>query len=403
MSFLATDVLYLTFTVIALYLSFLFLLLWGSNRSTLPRVPKLASWPTVSILVPARNAGDSVRKTVENLLQLAYPSRPEVMVIDNGSSDDTAALARRAGAHVVSEPVVGKAFALNTGLRLAKGEIVVIVDSDSYPEEEALLKSVPLFSDSKVAAVTSKIFVLMPSGLLGRLQQLEYAMIAWVRRMSEYIQGIYATPGPFALYRRAVLLKVGGFDARNMTEDIEIAWRLLDKGWKIVMSPAVAFTSVPEKWSRWWRQRIRWNVGGIQCSIKYRSAMFRSGSGTFGWFVVPLFIISYPLSMLALSLLVWLLYLSLANHGLFIAVALLDGINPFRYYLQLPPPDLLTVFGVMLFVLSLITAKLGLAELGQRMGRNWLYVAFYLTIYVTIFPFLLLDSLIRYAGGAREW
>lgn len=401
MSLLVTDWIYIIFTVFALYLSFLFLLLWGSNGKR--RDGRLETWPTVSILVPARNAGESIGNTVKNLFQLEYPKRPEILVIDNGSSDDTAALARRAGARVVSEPAVGKARALNTGLRLANGEIVVIVDSDSYPEKAALLKSVPLFSDSRVAAVTSKIFVLRPSGLLGRLQQIEYAMIAWIRRMSEYVQGIYATPGPFALYRRALILKVGGFDANNMTEDIEIAWRLMNRGWKIAMSPAVAFTSVPGRWSRWWRQRIRWNVGGIQCSIKYRSAMFRSGSGTFGWFVVPLFIISYPLSLLALSLLVWMLYLSLANHGLFIASALLNGIDPFRYYLRVPPPDLLTVFGVVLFVLSLITTKLGLAELGQRMGRNWLYVAFYLTIYVTIFPFLLIHSLISYAGGVREW
>ena len=95
----------------------------------------------------------------------------------------------------------GKASALNLGVSNARGEIVGCVDSDSHPLPNALLKSVPFFNESSVGAVTTSIYSTKPKNLLGILQWLEYLTIAWSRKLLEFIDAVYVTPGPLSLYR----------------------------------------------------------------------------------------------------------------------------------------------------------------------------------------------------------
>lgn len=358
--------------------------------------------PSVSIIVPARNEARCIAATVRNLLALSYPRQLlEVIVVDDGSSDKTAAIARAAGAKVIRKahrPADHKAAAVNVGLRAAKGQIVAIVDADSYPEQAALLKTVPLFADPAVAAVTTRILVRKPSSLLGRIQEIEYALIAWSRKLTEYIGAIWATPGPLSLYRTRILRRLGGFDEKNMTEDIEIAWRLLSRGYKILMSSARTWTAVPGSWRAWWRQRLRWNIGGMQTTAKYLSMAFKPGSGSFGFFVVPFFSLSYVITMAAMGLLLYILT-AWALHGiLLLAAAAAAGIAIAPPILL--PPNAFTVLGIMLLALSLVIVWLGL---GKVIYRKKLAILFYLTLYIFILPPLLAHSLLRIAAGYRLW
>jgi len=397
------DIIYLFFSVVVLYFSFLFLLIWSRNRSRLNHVPPTGKLPSISIIIPAHNEARSIASTIKNLRALDYPKRLlDITVVNDGSSDDTAALARTTGVHVINQRKSGKAAALNNGIRHARGSLVACVDADSHPEQAALLKSVPFFNDDKVAAVTTHIFVKNPRGVLQRLQAVEYAMIAWTRKLSEYVDGIYATPGPLSLYRRSVLSKIGGFDEKNATEDIEIAWRLLDKGYKIKMSPARTWTRAPERWRRWIRQRVRWNVGGIQTSNKYRSSLFKRGSGTFGFYVLPFFTLSYVFSMIAMSLFAYLIYIWIYNSAAFMIAAMNAGLNPFvlQFWLLI---DVLVIFGMLIFGLSVTTLCVGLHGSVKGTFANAIHTGIYMTVYITIFPFLLAYSLIKYAQGYREW
>ncbi len=406
----AIDVLYLVFSGLVIYFSFLFLILFTQNRRAISEIPKLAALPLVSIIVPARNEADNIARTVRNLRSMDYPEdKMEVIVVDDGSTDETAAIAKAAGATRVvrndrnpAAKVNGKASALNAGLAVAKGEIVACVDADSMPQKEAIMQSLPFFNDPSVGAVTSKIFVNNDKKWLGKLQRMEYAMIAWSRKLFEYIDSIYVTPGPLSFYRKSVLKEAGGFDEKNVTEDIEIAWRLLDKGYKIKMSPAVTYTEIPHSFGKWWKQRLRWNVGGIQTSMKYKGSMFRKGS--FGSFILPFFTLSYALSLLALSIFMYLIYIWAFRSVQFAVSAYGVGINPLNTIEPFFLPDMFTIFGILVFGFAVAIVNFGLKEMKEpRDAKTWIYMLLYLSVYITLFPFILVHSFVRYFRGWHGW
>jgi cellulose synthase/poly-beta-1,6-N-acetylglucosamine synthase-like glycosyltransferase len=353
--------------------------------------------------VPAYNEERTIKKVIENLKRLDYPKRLlKILVIDDGSTDNTAKLAKETGAQVVTKRNEGKARALNFGIKLCKSEIVVVVDADSYPEKDALIKSIPFFEEDDVMAVTTKILVSNKNNFLEKIQLTEYAIISWIRKLSEFIEAIYVTPGPFALYRRSVFNSIGYFDTNNATEDIEMAWRILGNNYKIRMSLAKVTTDVPGKWKAWIRQRVRWNVGGIQTAAKYKSYMFRKGSGSFKYYVIPFFTMSYFVGFLALSLFIYLAYMWVYNNIVYVLSAYLMGINPFKNFIFMIIPDTLVFFSVFMLAVAFLMIFLGLRSM-KVSAKNRVYILFYLTVYITIFPFLLAYSFYKYLRGYEEW
>jgi len=397
------DIIFISITGIVLYISFLMILLYFRNRSRMYNIPKCSQLPSVSIIVPAHNEERSIKSSLENLKNLNYPKKLlEIIVVNDNSTDKTEKIARSCGVTVLSSKLRGKANALNYGIKNAKGEIVVVVDADSYPERKSLLQSVPFFEEDDIMAVTTRILVKNDKKFLSKIQAVEYALISWGRKLSEYIEGIYVTPGPFALYRKEVFNKLGYFDPKNATEDIEIAWRILSRGYKIKMSPAKSYTYAPEKWKQWLRQRVRWNVGGIQTTSKYKSFMFKKGPSSFKFYVIPFFSLSYFVTFISLGLFMYLIYLWLFNNITFLVNAYMSGIDPFKYYTFIFLPDLFVYFGIILFTAAVSMLYVGMRDVGMKQ-KNWLYIAFYLTVYITIFPFLMAYSFIKYARGYNEW
>lgn len=233
-------------------------------------------------------------------------------------------------------------------------------------------------------------------------------MIVWSRKLLESLDSIYVTPGALSLYRKQAIVKLGGFDEKNMTEDIEIAWRLLMNGFKIKMAPdAVSLTKVPESLKKWWHQRIRWNIGGIQTMLKYKHCFFKGQFKSLGNFVLPFFSISYVLSLLGLSLLMFVLGKSVYTSSAFSTTASSIGVNPLNhleiYYL----PDIFTYFGLVIFTFSLVWVKISLNITKERpsssMFKNLLDLLLYLTLYITIFPINLIQSMWKYVRNDQKW
>lgn len=397
------DYAFLFFMYVSLLFSFLFLMLFSENRKNMQQIPKNKSFPSVSIIVPAHNEEKTIGHVISNIKKLEYPRKIEIIVIDDGSTDNTAKIAKNAGVKVISQPNLGKANALNTGLKIAKGDIFACIDADSYPERNALISSVPFFTDN-VAAVTTKILAGKGSGIMTKFQEIEFALIAWSRKLFEYIESIYATPGPLCFYKKDVLKKLGGFDGKNATEDIEIAWRLLKNGYKIRMSPAKVYTIVPSTLKKWWKQRVRWNIGGIQTTLKYKNSLFKKtgGSRMFGFFVVPFFMLSYIMAILSLSILFYIVALRSVNFILFYIQAVAIGINPFEHFSFNFLVNIFTILGILLFVLSFALLKYGLSD-AKKSTRELLMVLIYISIYLMLFPLVLVDSTIKYLQGYKEW
>ena len=303
------PVVYLTYMFIALYFFFLFFLLFIRNRKTLFDYPLAKKGYSVSVITPAYNEEDSIEGTIKAVLDSDYPIK-ELVVVDDGSRDKTADVVRRLmkiykNLRLLSKKNSGKADSLNQGLKIAKGELIAVVDSDSHPEKDAIGKMIGFFDEKAVGAVTCSIFVKHKNLFIEKLQAMEYTIIAWTRKLLGYIGGIWATPGPLSIYRASALKKAGGFDTNNLTEDIEVTWNMISKGYKVEMClPSRVYSIAPKKTMHWIKQRIRWDIGGMQCMNKYKSLFLKKGM--LGFFIIPFFTLSMFLGLLGLSIFFYL-------------------------------------------------------------------------------------------------
>lgn len=400
------EVLYVIFAFVGTYFMFLFLLLFVSGRKDLRKIPEMKKYPSLSILIPAYNEEKVIEKTIKNVKKMLYPKKLDIIVIDDGSSDRTYEIAKKQGIRIFKKKNEGTAAgALNFGLKKAKGEIVAVIDSDSYPKKDALLKAIPFFSEKGVASVTTSIFVKSSKKLIEKLQKIEYIMIAWSRKLLESLNSIFVTPGPLSLYRTSVLKRIGGFDKENMTEDIEIAWRLMSKGYKIKMAlNSEVYTNPPNTFRKWWHQRIRWNIGGIQTFFKYFHLFLNRKFSNIGMFLLPFFSISYVLSFLGLIAFSYIIIDTLYNSIPLLIGSYFLGINPFSNLNIMLLPNLFIILGLFMLILSLAYIKINLKTIRKPLGKGWLISLFvYIIVYIGIFPFNLMHSTWKFLRKSYKW
>lgn len=372
-------------------------------------VPKIRKKYTVSVMIAAHNEQDTIRSTVETVLKSDYENLIEVIIIANACTDNTLKIANELSkkydkVKVLTSDIPSKANALNQALKIARGELVAVVDADSYPDSHAISSMVGFFEDQKVGATTTRILVKNPSTFLQKMQAIEYKVIAFTRMLLGFLDSIYVTPGPMALYRKSALNKIGGFDLKNMTEDIEITWHLLHAGFKVKMSFVAKSTSVaPDTLKKWFKQRIRWNIGGYQCLAKYKNTWFRKGM--LGLFIMPFFSVSLILGVFGLGVLAYrtgrnflVSYLS-TKYSLAAQTAILraQDINL--------NPSVLNFLGLVLFVLGLIFVFYALKYINYNIKEkeNFFSVLFYSIVYILLRPIVLVISLFKYFTGNYSW
>jgi poly-beta-1,6-N-acetyl-D-glucosamine synthase len=226
-------------------------------------------WPGVTVLIPAYNEEQVIATSVRAALDADYPEF-EVLVLDDGSTDRTAAAARAAAAgdprcEVLRDPVNrGKAEQLNAGFARARHELVVVTDADTHMLPHALRHLAARMDQSPlVAAVAGAPHVTNRTRLIGAMQVLEAASIIGLSRRTQALSGRVAiAAGVLAMFRRERVLAVGGYDARMSTEDIDLTWRLLMAGWHTAYEPsALVGMQVPSTPHAFWAQRTRWARG----------------------------------------------------------------------------------------------------------------------------------------------
>ena len=278
---------FLAFTT--LYVSVLFLLIYLERADEFVD-PEPTRFPSVSIIVPAYNEEEHIRKSVSSLLKLDYGGKLDVIVVSDGSTDRTAARARSIRSkrvRVFEKPNGGKASAINYGLKKARGELVVVLDADSIVDPKALYYMVGYFDDASVAAVVPMMKVWRSETPAQKLQKAEYLLNSFMKKLYEQLDAITVTPGPFSVYRKSVLKKLGGFDESTVTEDQEIALRLQANDYRIASSVnAVVYTDVPKSLYALFKQRKRWYSGYLDNIWKYKW-LVRPDYGDLGLFVIP--------------------------------------------------------------------------------------------------------------------
>lgn len=233
--------------------------------------------PSVVVLVPAYNEEVGIERAVRSLAGGDYPGL-EVVVIDDGSKDDTAAIVERLSipnVRLIRQDNGGKAAALNTGIDHTDAEIVVMVDGDTLFEPDTIRRLVAPMVDPEVGAVSGNTKVGNRGGMLGRWQHIEYVMgFNLDRRMYEVLQCTPTVPGAIGAFRRSVLEAVGGVPADTLAEDTDLTLAIGRTGAKVMYADdARAWTEAPSTFTALWRQRYRWSFGTMQAVWKHRGAM----------------------------------------------------------------------------------------------------------------------------------
>jgi cellulose synthase/poly-beta-1,6-N-acetylglucosamine synthase-like glycosyltransferase len=249
--------------------------------------------PPVTLLVPAYNEGAMIQQAIRSLLELDYPGY-EILVIDDGSTDDTYARAaelegRYGGVtvRIVSKANGGKANALNTGIALARSPFILCMDGDSRLSRDTLRRGMPHFSDPHVGAVAGNVKVVNRVNLWTKLQALEYIEgLNMARRAQAFAGVVNIIPGPIGIFRRDMLTAVGGYDTDTYAEDADLTLKILTAGWHVVYEDrAIAWTEAPEHLIDLVKQRYRWTRGILQ-ALRKRSAWLaapRPGVGVGVW------------------------------------------------------------------------------------------------------------------------
>jgi cellulose synthase/poly-beta-1,6-N-acetylglucosamine synthase-like glycosyltransferase len=256
------------------------------------RVPLPNEPPLVTVVVPAFNEERAIGRTAEALLGLTY-TRKEILIVDDGSTDDTLQVARSYakgdGLTVLTKPNGGKWDALNTGINVARGDFVVCIDADTVLTPDAIQHLVKHFHNPEVGAVAGNVKVGNRQGLITRLQALEYVVGINLHRRSEAsLQRVTVVPGPVGAFRKSVLQEAGLFEGDTFAEDADITLKILKTGYKTVFEArAIGYTEAPESMTGLAKQRYRWYRGSLQSLQKHKDMTFNRKYGVTGNFVMP--------------------------------------------------------------------------------------------------------------------
>ena len=256
--------------------------LWDDNQ---------ADFPSISLLVAAKNEEVVISNLVTMLCDLDYPkNRYEVWVIDDHSTDRTPVLLDQLAAeydqlkvlHRTADAGGGKSGALNQVLPLTKGEIVAVFDADAQVPKDLLRRVLPLFSKPEIGAVQVRKAIANASvNFWTRGQMAEMAFDTYIQQQRIAIGGIGELRGNGQFVRRLALDRCGGWNEQTITDDLDLTIRLhLDK-WDIgfLNFPPVEEEGVTSALALW-HQRNRWGEGGYQRYLDYWRLIASNRMGT---------------------------------------------------------------------------------------------------------------------------
>jgi poly-beta-1,6-N-acetyl-D-glucosamine synthase len=259
-------------------------------RPPLP-VDSVRAQPLVSVVIAGRNESATIGHCIRGALLCGYPNL-EVIFVDDYSSDDSVAIARRAALTVTrssrdgdrvrifpSPRRNGKASSLNIGIRMSRGEFIVIHDADSVIQYGAMQHWLLPFADRRVGAVAANIRPLNSTvNLLTRLQEIEYAMNFTMARFTMSRLGILnIISGMGGIFRASILHSLGGLDT-GLGDDTDLTTNIYKQGWKLAFSlDAKVWTTVPVTRYHLWRQRMRWRRNLIKIRVSKHRDQFLLG------------------------------------------------------------------------------------------------------------------------------
>jgi cellulose synthase/poly-beta-1,6-N-acetylglucosamine synthase-like glycosyltransferase len=294
----------------------LWLLWWTVRKLPAPNGDR----PPIDVIIPAYNESENIARLLRSIDVAAgrYGGPVLVLVSDDGSTDDTARIAREevagfrhARGYVLSAPNGGQASALNRGIAVTSAEIVIRIDADCMMGPDALVYTAPWFRDPII-------------GCVGAMEEPRPDTVTWFHRMrvletlfqfrfarlgQSLVDGIVVIPGTYTAFRREPAMEAGGFPVGMNGEDTDLTMHIGRLGYRVVVDPRIrSYEDVPRSPGEFIEQRTRWARAGFHVYARHVPLRTRSAGPRvwlwtmrrgFSWFTVQIGVIA-PIFMIEL-------------------------------------------------------------------------------------------------------
>jgi cellulose synthase/poly-beta-1,6-N-acetylglucosamine synthase-like glycosyltransferase len=264
----------------------------------------------VSILIPVYNEEFFIERRINNIFESAYPkNKLEVIVIDSGSGDKTRSKVdsnfQNTVTLITEKERKGKGHAINLGLAICKGDIVILTDATALYDRETILELVTTFNDTSIGAVSA----------LYRVPNREDSHVAasehkfWLRKDDIRIleSAAHSTSwlsGEACAFRNKIITKV---DEDTLADDSNIALQIISKGYRTVVNQNAYFTErSPTQFSDYVKIKSRRTLGGLIETLRFKSLVFNRKYGCFGMIIFPYRFFIYLVSPLLSCVLIGL-------------------------------------------------------------------------------------------------
>lgn len=262
------------------------------------RGSKLIPDLSVSVVIPAYNEEKVIAKTIRSLFASSFKGDFEIIVVNDGSTDNTDAIMRnkfsshsRVKFYNINNG--GKASALNFGISKTKADIIITLDADTLFRRNTITKLVRRFYDPAVGAVAGNVQVGNQRNLITRWQALEYITSQnFDRRAFETVNAISVVPGSVGAWRKKAILEAGGFSNDTLAEDADLTFSIIRNGHKAAFEDkAIGYTESPDTIRTFLKQRFRWMYGMLQVAWKNLDLLFRGQFSGLSLVAIPNIII----------------------------------------------------------------------------------------------------------------
>jgi len=268
--------------------------------------PGNSSLPLVSILMPVYNEEIVIQRRLNNIFSTDYPKdKLEVIIVESGSTDKTRLIIEKSFLEKVNlikeEQRTGKAHAINLGLAICKGDIVLLTDGTTFYERDTIIKLVESFRDPSIGAVSASYNV--PDKQRNHIVASEHFFWMQKDKIRVLESAVFSTSwlsGEACAFRNNIINKV---DEDSLADDSNIALHVISRGHRAVVTNETHFSeSSPSELYDYLKIKTRRALGGLIETIRFRRLMFQKQYGLFGLIIFPYRFFSQLISPVASSI-----------------------------------------------------------------------------------------------------
>lgn len=278
----------ITFIFLLVILSYYILIFIRRKRGIIEK-----KFNSISIIIPARNEEKYISDAINSVLDADFKGKKQIIVVDDGSIDKTASIVSgfsKKGIIFIKTDHVGKSASINKALEKAKGDLVAIVDGDSYIHKDSLNEMATELGQKNVAGACCPVKVRNRKIHILMWVHIEQIYNSLMRSLFSKINANITTPGPLSVYRRKELMSIGGFSTEGFSEDVDVTIRLIRKGYRIGFADkALAETNMPYDFKGFFRQRTRFARGLLNIFKRH----MRINKTVIDLYTLPLFLFGY--------------------------------------------------------------------------------------------------------------